>query len=198
MSRINRLASCSIAIVVCLSLACGSLVYAANKKTADANAKGNDKATSSVESANESTDASTAPETRKATDKEKKKKTTARLTLDPSAEKVDFFHALAKGTLDATMIPRDAKSGNVFIENTTDKPLTVAMPDAFVGVQVLKQYGGRGGGGFGGGMMGGMGGGMMGGMGGAQMMGGGMGGGRAGSGTSRAGTGRGGRTGGGE
>jgi hypothetical protein len=199
MSRTNRLASRSIAMVVCLSLACGSLVYAANKKAADANAKGNDKAVSSAQSADESTDASTAPETRKAKDKAKKKKTTALLALDPSAEQVDFFESLAKGSLDATIIPRDSKSGNVFIENTTDKPLTIAMPDAFVGVQVLKQYGGRGGG-FGGGGFGGggFGGGMMGGMGGAQSFGGGTGTGSSRTGTSRTGTTRAGRTGGGE
>jgi hypothetical protein len=113
-----------------------------------------------------------------------KKKTISKLSLDPSAQKVDFFDAMDKGSLDVVMKPQDAMRGNLFIENTTDKPLSVMLPEAFVGVQVLKQGyggGGRGGGGFGGG-------GGLGGSGGAQATGGGgfggggMGGGRGGGG----------------
>ena len=162
----HRSANRSIAIAACLTLACGSVLYAANNAKEGAGAKTN--------GTDISTDKPAASESSQPKTKEKKKKATSVLSFDPAAEKVDFFEAIAKGTLDATMIPQDAKSGNMFIENTTDKPLTVEMPDAFVGVQVLKQYGG-GGGGFGGGG-GGFGGGGGGGFGGAQSTGGGTGG----------------------
>jgi hypothetical protein len=102
------------------------------------------------------------------------------LGLDPTADKVQLFDGMETGSLSARMIANDITGGNVFIENKTNKPLTIIMPAAFVGVHVFKQMGGMMGGmggGMGGGMMGGMGGGMMGrgGMGG-QSMGGGMGG----------------------
>ena len=104
------------------------------------------------------------------------------LKFDPTAESVDLFEALDEGQLDVRIAAKDVNGGNVFIENKTDKPLTVKLPKSFVGVHVLKQFGGMGGMGGGMGGMGGMGGGMggmgggMGGMGGGQMMGGGMGG----------------------
>src|SRR4051794_25861971 len=119
MFRVNHLASRSIAIFASLSLACGSLVYAANKKPATADTKTDQNAVTTEQVTGDSAAPESAPQKDKATDKAKKKKTTAQLTLDPAAEKVDFFQAIAKGTLDATMIPRDSKSGNMFIENTT-------------------------------------------------------------------------------
>ena len=98
------------------------------------------------------------------------------IKFDSTAEKIDFFAGLKKGVLDAVLIPKDENQGQVLVQNKSDKPLTVKLPEAIVGVQVLKQFGAGGaGGGLGG--MGGMGGGGMGGMGGgrAQSMGGGMG-----------------------
>lgn len=100
--------------------------------------------------------------------------------FDPSAESVKMFDGIDNGKLDVKMIPGDAMKGNLLIENKTGKPLTVEMPDAFVGVQVLKQFGGGGmGRGGGGGMTGGGGGGgqSVGGGGGGMGMGGGGGGG---------------------
>ncbi|MEI7700665.1 MAG: hypothetical protein WCK86_12775 [Planctomycetia bacterium] len=105
--------------------------------------------------------------------------------FDASAEKVDLFDAVEEGRLESKLVANDSKGGFVFISNTTDQTLNVALPDSFVAVQVLKQLGMAGGGmgGMGGGGMGGMGGGGMGGMGGGgmgggnQSMGGGMGGG---------------------
>jgi hypothetical protein len=101
------------------------------------------------------------------------------LGLDPTANKVELFDGMETGALSTRMIANDIMGGNVFIENKTNKPLTIIMPPAFVGVHVFKQMGGMMGGMGGGmgGMGGGMGGGMMGrgGMGG-QSMGGGMGG----------------------
>ena len=101
-------------------------------------------------------------------------------TIDPNAELIDLFDGMAEGALDVKMIPKDALQGNVFIKNTTDKPLTVQLPEACVGLHVLKQFGS--GGGFGSGQ-GGIGGGGAGGRGGgAQATGGGFGGGGMGGG----------------
>jgi hypothetical protein len=100
-----------------------------------------------------------------------------KLSYDPKAPTVELFDGIEQGSLDAKLIPKDSLSGNVFIENKTDKPLTVRFPKAVAAAQVLKQ--GFGGGGGGGGGRGGAGGGGQGGggMGGGQQMGGGMGGG---------------------
>jgi hypothetical protein len=105
-------------------------------------------------------------------------------TFDPNAELIGMFDGMAQGALEVEMVPKDALQGNMFIKNATDKPLTVQLPDAFVGLHILKQLGGGGlgggglggstttgggggaqaaGGGFGGGGMGGMGGGGFGG-----------------------------------
>lgn len=127
-----------------------------------------------------------------------KKKSITKAGFDPAAEKVDLFDAMDAGQIEVTVLAKDEKQGNLLIENKTDKPLTVQMPDAFVGVPVLKQFGGgvgmggignggtnNGTGGnnnqqqqpFGGGLGGGLGGGGVGGFGGGGFGGGGLGGG---------------------
>ena len=110
--------------------------------------------------------------------------------FDPTARQVGLFQGIKDGSLSARLILKDSRQGNVLIENKTDQPLTVKLPDAVVGVQVLKQggmgmgmgspggggggqQGGGGGGGgqsSGGGMSGGGGGGMSGGGGGGMGM----------------------------
>lgn len=115
--------------------------------------------------------------------------------FDPSAEQVELFEAVDAGQVSVKLVPKDAMGGTVFIENKTDKPLTVKVPEAVIGVAINAQFGGGGMGGMGGGM-GGMGGGGMGG-GGGQMMGGGMGGGGMGGGMGGMGGGMGGMGGGG-
>jgi hypothetical protein len=98
-------------------------------------------------------------------------------SFDASAEQVELFDATEKGLIDVTLIPKDSLGGNVFIENKTDKPLTVKVPKAVVAVQILKQFGAGAGLGAGGGPGGGQAGGRnQGGQGGGQQMGGGMGG----------------------
>ncbi len=107
--------------------------------------------------------------------KEPKKKVVPAVKVDESLDHIDVFEGIEKGVLDVKMIPKDAMGGNMLIENKGDKPLNVDFPAAFVGKQVLKQFGG-GGGGFGGGQGGGgFGGGQQGG-GGGQAQGGGAGG----------------------
>lgn len=112
----------------------------------------------------------------------KTKKPLTKLQHDPNAEEVELFEGIENGQLTARLIQKDPFTGNVLIENTTDKPLTVKLPEAVVGVpKHLAQFGGggfggQGGGGFGGG--GGLGGGQQGG--GQQQTGGGFGGGGGG------------------
>jgi hypothetical protein len=100
----------------------------------------------------------------------------------PQRERVELFAAVADQLIDLRVVPKDATQATVIVKNKTNRPLSIQMPAAFVGMPVLAQNVGnnRGGGGggnnnssntanqsFGGGM-----GGMMGGMGG--MMGGGF------------------------
>jgi hypothetical protein len=105
-----------------------------------------------------------------------KKRPLKNSAFDASAEQVDLFDASEKGLIDVTLIPKDSLGGNVFIENKTGKPLTVKVPKAVVGVQILKQFGAGAGVGAGGGPGAGGGGRNQGGQGGGQQMGGGMGG----------------------
>ena len=130
--------------------------------------------------------------------KETKRKVIPAQKVDESLEHVDVFEGIEKGLLDVKMIPKDAMGGNLLIENKGDKPLNVDFPAAFIGKQVLKQFGGgqqgggqHGGGGFGGGQLGGGGGG------GGQQQGGGAGGGQQGGGGGFGGGGGGGQQGGG-
>jgi hypothetical protein len=118
--------------------------------------------------------------------------------FDPTAERVGLFDGTSDGRLESKFIPRDATGGFVLVSNNSDQPLTVELPDAFVAVQVLKQFGGGGlgGGGLGGGGLGG--GGLGGGQGGGnQQAGGGFGGGQGGGGLGGGGLGGGGLGGGG-
>jgi hypothetical protein len=58
---------------------------------------------------------------------------------------VDFFAAIRNGDLDVKFIPRDSRRAQVLIKNNTDQPLSVKLPDAFVGIPVLAQANGVGG-----------------------------------------------------
>jgi len=120
---------------------------------------------------------------------ESAKAAAAKAAATETPEAVDLFDAMQDGTVDAKFIARSSKRGRIILENKTNKPLTVEIPDAFIGLP-MAQFGG-GGGGFGGGGGGGLGGG---GGGGQQSVGGGGGGGRGGRGGG--GGGRGGRGGG--
>jgi len=79
-----------------------------------------------------------------------------KLSYDPDAEKVELFAGIEEETIAYTMIMKDSKDGTLFLENKTDKPISVQMPAALVGVQILAQFddglgGGLGGDGGGGG-----------------------------------------------
>lgn len=62
--------------------------------------------------------------------------------VDPQAETIELFDGINQGLLAVHLVPHNADGGNVFIENKTDRPLTVRLPKAVAAVQVLKQ--GRG------------------------------------------------------
>ncbi len=57
---------------------------------------------------------------------------------DP-ANAVDLFSAIDKGQVDVKVIPKDSSQLRVMIENKTDQPLTVKLPDAFAAVPILAQ-----------------------------------------------------------
>lgn len=109
----------------------------------------------------------------------KKKGAITKPKLDPNAPVVDLFKGLEEEQFKAVLVFKDEKSGNLMIENLTDETLTVQMPESFVGIHAVNQFGlggGGGGGGLGGGGQGG-GGQTQGGGGGGGLGGGGLGGG---------------------
>jgi hypothetical protein len=116
------------------------------------------------------------------TDAGKPKGAITKLTVDPNAPRVELFEGIEQESLTVKMIAVNSEGGNLLIENQTDQPLTVEMPESFIGVHVLGQFGGGLGGG---GLGGGLGGGGLGGAGGgaAQSVGGGALGGGQGAGT---------------
>jgi hypothetical protein len=56
-----------------------------------------------------------------------------------NAETVEMFAAMEKGDIAVKLIPKDSTQAQVVIENKTDKPLNVKLPDAFAGVPLLGQ-----------------------------------------------------------
>ena len=71
-----------------------------------------------------------------------------KLTLDPDAPVVELFDGVAQGQIDVRMAMMNPYDGKVFFTNRTDKPLTVAIPKAVVGVHLLPQAGNNAGNGF--------------------------------------------------
>ncbi|MEZ6047500.1 MAG: hypothetical protein R3C11_18360 [Planctomycetaceae bacterium] len=59
--------------------------------------------------------------------------------FDPNAEEVELFSAMEDGKVASKLVLKDSKGGSLLVTNNTQQPLTVAMPKAMVGVQVLKQ-----------------------------------------------------------
>jgi hypothetical protein len=65
---------------------------------------------------------------------------------NPDAQTVEMFAAIEKGDIAVKLIPKDSTQSNVLIENKTDQPLNVKLPDSFAGVPVLAQAAGAAGG----------------------------------------------------
>lgn len=85
------------------------------------------------------------------TKRKTRKRRTTLIKVDPTAERVKMFAALADGRIDVQVVAKGPLGGKLLFENKTEKPLTVELPESFVGVQVFNQGLGAGGGGFGGG-----------------------------------------------
>jgi hypothetical protein len=64
------------------------------------------------------------------------------------APSVDLFEAVKSGEIEVRVIAKDAAGGNVLIENKTNKPLAIKLPEVFAAVPVAAQFGplGRAGG----------------------------------------------------
>ncbi|SFH99224.1 hypothetical protein [Planctomicrobium piriforme] len=61
--------------------------------------------------------------------------------FDPQAKAVELFAGIEAGVVTAKLVARGSAGGNLFLTNHTQEPLTVQMPDAFVGVPVHAQFG---------------------------------------------------------
>lgn len=96
-----------------------------------------------------------------------------------SAPAVDLFDAVENNQAEVKFIAKNDHDARLLIKNNTNQPLNLRLPEAFVGVPALAQFGG-GGGARGGGGGGGARGGTSGGGGGQQSVGGGLGGGGGG------------------
>ncbi|MCA9086724.1 MAG: hypothetical protein KDA81_21855, partial [Planctomycetaceae bacterium] len=57
-----------------------------------------------------------------------------RPSYDPSAERVELFDGMKSGAIETKVIANGPEHGSLLISNTTDKPLTVDMPQSFVAV----------------------------------------------------------------
>lgn len=66
-------------------------------------------------------------------------------TYDPADQTVEMFAAMEKGEIAVRLIPKDSTQCKVLIENKTNQPLNVKLPEAFAGVPALAQIGGAGG-----------------------------------------------------
>ena len=77
-----------------------------------------------------------------------------KLTPDPSAESMELFPAIEAGKIDVKLILANSTKATVLIENKTQQPLNVRLPDAFVAVLAQQGQGrdpfGGGNGGVGG------------------------------------------------
>lgn len=60
---------------------------------------------------------------------------------DPHAATVKLFEGLKCGAISVKVVPNGAKGGSLFLTNQTQEPLTVQMPQSFVGVPVKAQFG---------------------------------------------------------
>ena len=56
---------------------------------------------------------------------------------NPADQTVEMFAAIQQGDIAVKLIPKDSTQCRVLIENKTDKPLNVKLPEAFAGVPVL-------------------------------------------------------------
>lgn len=77
----------------------------------------------------------------------------AAVEAQAEAAVADLFDAREAGDIEVRFIAKNDHEGRIFITNKSDREVKVKLPEAFVGVPALAQFGGggQGGGGFGGG-----------------------------------------------
>lgn len=57
---------------------------------------------------------------------------------------VEFFPAIEEGEIEVRLIPKNANLCRLVVQNHTDKPLSIQLPEAFGGIPVLAQQASRG------------------------------------------------------
>jgi len=62
-----------------------------------------------------------------------------KLKVDPSISPVGLFDAIEAGSIETTVVAKNAHEAQLMVTNKSDVPVTVQMPKAVVAVQVLKQ-----------------------------------------------------------
>jgi hypothetical protein len=67
-------------------------------------------------------------------------------TSKTSVESIDLFAGMESGDLQVKFIPKNDREASLVIQNKTKQPLSVVLPDAFVGVPILAQAAPAGGG----------------------------------------------------
>jgi len=67
-----------------------------------------------------------------------------RTSKNAAATPVELFAGIQSGDLQVKFIPKNDRDANLVITNETKQPLSVKLPDAFVGVPILAQAGGGG------------------------------------------------------
>ena len=61
---------------------------------------------------------------------------------NPADETVEMFAAIEKGDIAVKVVPKDSTLCSIRIENKTDRPLNVRLPEAFAAMPVLAQRAG--------------------------------------------------------
>ena len=84
-----------------------------------------------------------------ASDKVQKPVVMRHLKFDPKLPQSGLFEAMDEEKVSVRLVAKSEFEGHLLVENKTDAPLTIQMPEAFVGVQVLAQFGQPGGAGAG-------------------------------------------------
>ena len=79
----------------------------------------------------------------------------AEIEKKTEAKNVELFAAMKAEQIAVKYIPKDETQARLIIENKTDQPLNIELPEVFAGVPVLAQFGTQGGQGTGGGFGGG-------------------------------------------
>ncbi len=63
------------------------------------------------------------------------------LKYDPTLPQTGLFEAMDEEKVSVRLVAKSEFEGHLLVENKTDAPLTIKLPEAFVGVQVLAQFG---------------------------------------------------------